>query len=131
MSRAKGASISKPTQAQSFLESLSRTQQKISVASSPGGYVMPISFSSSNEEDRVAYRRRIQEEQKEQIEAKKRKLEALNLNELEADRSLLKADQDKAELERQQRQEKLSLNTKTLREFYLKQQEDKQNAKTI
>ena len=66
-----------------------------------------------------------------QIEARKQQLKEFTSNEIEAERTIVKADLEKAEKERVQRRENKHYNAKTLREFYLKQQEDKKNAKTI
>ena len=50
---------------------------------------------------------------------------------MEAERTIVKADLERAEREKLQRVENKHYNAKTLREFYLKQQEDKKHARTI
>lgn len=88
--------------AQTFLQTLTSPAS----GSSLGGFIVPISHTTTSNEKSHLFRKQVQEEQRRQIETKRKMLEDNASTELEIEKSIVKLDVERAEKDRLRRFER-------------------------
>ena len=88
--------------AQTFLQTLNSPAS----GSSLGGFIVPISHTTTSNENSHLFRKQVQEEQRRQIETKRKMLEDNANTELEIEKSIVKLDVERAEKDRLRRFER-------------------------